>query len=251
MEPLHLLVEGDKDAEYVDALLKSAELSDNVIVMPTGGLSVLREVSKDNDLREKVAFLIDSDLLSIKEAREEFAEIGNFPIERIFVAVPELESWVFSDTKNLMNYIKNSKKNLRALQRITISDEMFYPRQVLHYMAGGLISSKVFSTIDLSTACSHSPSLSDFLNGISKITNSDKRFENHYSNNFNLDIIANLLREVSPIDKVVYRSLSGESYSAIEMSRQVSSETSLGKQYAADLLRISRDLLSRQSRKND
>jgi hypothetical protein len=61
------------------------------------------------------------------------------------------------------------------------------------------------------------------------------------------DIIADMLQEMPP-DEIVWTT-SGGPWTAARLSEQVRIGSGIGRQYASDLLRVSRDFLSRQSQK--
>jgi hypothetical protein len=60
------------------------------------------------------------------------------------------------------------------------------------------------------------------------------------------DALAGLISEIVPSDTVVWRTTSGE-YTAAELRQHIESGTEVGRRYAMDLLRISRDLLMRKA----
>lgn len=60
-----------------------------------------------------------------------------------------------------------------------------------------------------------------------------------------LEAVARLIREVSPADAVLWRTVSGTEYTAHELLQHIEAGDELGRQYASDLLRISRDFLRR------
>ena len=68
-----------------------------------------------------------------------------------------------------------------------------------------------------------------------------------YSRSLHRDVLSGLLGEVSA-DTVMWRSVSGDTYTASELREQIEQGTDLGRQYAADLLRVARDLLKRSAR---
>lgn len=61
------------------------------------------------------------------------------------------------------------------------------------------------------------------------------------------EAVARLLRELPP-DTVAWRTTSG-SYTAEALAAEVESGTDVGRQYAADIVRVCRDLLGRQARR--
>jgi hypothetical protein len=65
--------------------------------------------------------------------------------------------------------------------------------------------------------------------------------------NLSRDIVAGLVREVSPSDTVVWRTTNGDEYTADEIRRHIEEGTEIGREYASDLFRISRDFLRRQA----
>jgi hypothetical protein len=59
------------------------------------------------------------------------------------------------------------------------------------------------------------------------------------------DVLAGLIREVSPAETVIWRTSSGADYTADELERHIENGDEIGRQYASDLLRVSRDILRR------
>ena len=62
------------------------------------------------------------------------------------------------------------------------------------------------------------------------------------------EIMASMLDELPP-DERVQRFTNGEQYNARQMAAEIRAGTDVGRTYASDLLRISRDLLARRARR--
>lgn len=59
----------------------------------------------------------------------------------------------------------------------------------------------------------------------------------------------NLLKEL-PDNTIIFKLSSNKKYTNLEMINELENNTELGRIYISDLLRISRDILKRQSNKN-
>lgn len=62
-------------------------------------------------------------------------------------------------------------------------------------------------------------------------------------------VMAKLVTEAYPTDKVVFRTMNGDEYTGVTMSAMIRAGTDVGKEYASSILRVCRDYLSRQAQR--
>lgn len=106
--------------------------------------------------------------------------------------------------------------------------------------------------INISRATARSASLHYFIKRISEITNTTvKEIETPISKNLDRRLFINLLNEIVPSNKIIFKASDGEIYKVKDMINHIKNETEIGKEYTSDLLRIARDLLSRKANKKN
>lgn len=64
-------------------------------------------------------------------------------------------------------------------------------------------------------------------------------------------VLASLLAEIIPSDTVVWRTASGDTFTAAQVRHHIEQGSPIGQQYASDLLRISRDFLRRMANRKE
>ena len=71
----------------------------------------------------------------------------------------------------------------------------------------------------------------------------------NHAGQLNREVLRNLISEIYPSEKTLFRSASGETISAERMMQEVTDGSDLGREYSSDILRVARDLLARQANK--
>lgn len=158
-------------------------------------------------------------------------------------------SWFFADDRSLARHLGDSEFRVFA-EDLPLPENVPFPLFVLDKFARDVSPSVVLADMDVAYACARSPSLHRFattLCGLLEVPIPE--IAETYSRNLNRDVIANLVEEVAPPGMPVYRAADGSTYTAERMTREIREGSHLGRQYASDLLRVSRDMLSRQARR--
>lgn len=248
-DALYLVVEGENDRQIVSAILEAAGFPlDRVqVVVAAGRYGAGREVA---DLADRVpgrcAVLVDLDEPSVPDARTRARkQLGDPPAE-VFCAVPAVEAWLFADDGAVAANARSDDAVQGIVGRLPLPEEIPDPKQLAGQVFGPPSKWEFLRSIDLGRAAARSPSLRNFLEGMGRLLGapSEPLLEN-VGRHLTRDIIAGLIREVSPADATLWRTSNGEEYTASELQRLIEEGDPIGRQYASDLLRISRDLLRR------
>lgn len=255
---LQLVVEGHFDKKLASNFLSLAGIPLDRIdfIVANGPLNVKNQVAKlrKGKPNSKVAILIDLDSNDNFEPEKKVASKYNIDLDSaaVFTAIPTIESWLFADIEAAKKKVKNKKRADELLSRIPLPDDIPYPK----FLATRLFNFKeefLFADgdIDLDIAASRSPSLRKFISGIGELLNVEPNvnWEKEYVRSAGRDIFSKLVDEVISSDSIIYKTLDGKKISAGEMSRNIHNGTDLGLRYSVEVLRIARDLLSREARK--
>lgn len=242
---MRIFVEGNVDKIVVNYILMAARIpNDEYSIMECGGKeNVLRKAKQagNDDI-----FLVDSDTLNIAEARKRIRDLG-IDSEKVFFAIPSIESWLFADDKTLSNSRYLNENQISMLNRMSLTDEVPYPKAILNYLGirkDNIVNCDFLSEIDIYYACTRSNSLRVFLTDMFKKIQIESEFEdNVLSRSINRDVYVNLLNEIIPSKAVIYRTGDGNEYSAERMILAIERGEDIGKRYCANLLRAARDFL--------
>jgi hypothetical protein len=226
-----LLVEGPKDATIVWILLDRARMPlDDLTIMPCGGRQeVVRRAHAAGHTAEKVAVLVDADAWPASEAVAALqVEIAN-PAITGFVAVPNTEAWVLGNPD--------------------LARELAHTRELWPALSTSPELDVLASSVPIDRAAAADPSLRRFLSGMAGLLGQRAdRWVETPGRHISREIVANLLREVSPTE-VVWRMSDGSVLTADQLVRELEAGTDLGRQYASDLLRVARDFIRRKSQR--
>lgn len=257
IRPVLMIVEGRRDLEVVETIFRILGinlLKQNIKILVANGLpNIAKIIATEKVNYKEVVALVDLDINNNFES-EMVARINIKSKEtgyHVFTAVPCIESWLFADHENAKLKAKNTSKAEMLLSRLPLPDEIPYP----HLLAKNVFPKTDYRTIlegsNLNLAASRSPSLRKFILGVSKIigVESGLQWEREYVRTAGRDVLAKLVDEVTPPSSVIYRTLDGEKITAGEMSDHIKNGTKIGMDYSVDVLRISRDLLARNSNK--
>lgn len=268
MIELTVLVEGQTDAVWVNLLLHRAFLRTDlrIAVIPSGGKSaVLKAFARAEAAPSRTRLadqtinvaLVDADISSLPDARRELAEkykLREFS-SRVFFAVPELEAWLFADIQAAKKQINN--RAVPALDRVQFSDEIPAPKRLATSAFGSREQTfraglQIIESMDLERAQTRSPSLREFLAGIAKLLGDDRyQAVPDAERLIGRRLIGQLVSETNPSSRVLYKTLSGDRLTAGRLADEISQGTPIARQYAADLLRVARELLAREAALDD
>lgn len=250
-DAIFLVVEGEHDRRIVSRLLEAAGYPlDRVQLVVAGGKqAVAGEVAELADQAPgRCAVLVDLDERSVADARTlAREELGN-PEAEVFCAVPEVEAWLFADEQAVLANALPREDVRRIVRRLPLPEEIPEPRQLAQRVFGPAQEWSFLRQIDIGRAMARSPSLRVFLEGVGRLLNEPlEPLQQQFARNLSRDIVAGLLREISPADAVVFRTLDGREHTADDLRRRIEEGDDLGREFASDLFRIARDLLRRQA----
>jgi len=258
MKKILIHVEGVGDKHILSRFFNILRVGDNIEYFVHNGKNNIRLYLKNHyEVQENTSqfILIDSDEYNVPDSQETARKQLGVESEniKVFCAVPCIEAWLFSDIKNLINNVEDSEKKLQ-LERFPLPESIPYPKQTFFNLFNNGKKNKesfdhVFNTIDIEEAVSRSPSLRVFLNSVLEELNQETfKYEKILKNSIPRDVFATLLQEL-PKEKIVWKTLDGDIFNALKLSKEIEEGTDLGKQYISDLLRIARDILARKAKK--
>lgn len=255
---LYLIVESDFDGRLASAFLSAAGIPTDQIefIAAKGAINAKQKAKKiiERESKSKVAVLVDLDSNDNFESERKAAAKYNIDDSDItvFTAVPEIESWLFADLNAVKMKARNQERASELLSRVSLPDDIPYPR----YLATRLFKldekfELVSQDINIRLAASRSPSLRKFIAGVGEILGVEVtlNWEREYVRTAGRDIFSKLVDEVTPAEVVIYKTLSGQSVTAGEMAREIHNGTEVGISYSVEVLRVARDLLSREANK--
>jgi hypothetical protein len=254
MENVQLLlyVENESDAILVKQLFKTARYPiKHIEILPSNGKKNMAHFLKNAWKLEdvKYAALVNFDSISVFDAMEQAKKCLGNPETQVFCAVPTIEAWLFADIEAAKKKVY-SEHGRRLLNRVSLPEEITHPRRLAYSVFRQQKAEQyasIFDNFDIEIAASRSPSLRIFLEGIGKILNLENiPTVNAYSRFINLDMISNLLSEVSSTNAVIYRTIEGISITAEEMIRLLREGSPLGQQYAMDILHTAKDIITQK-----
>jgi hypothetical protein len=248
-ETIVLIVEGLSDQPIVSGILSAAGFPAGRVrlIAGRGKIGVMRIAERLAQERpDRCAVLVDLDERSVPDARARAREqLGDPPVE-IFCAVPEIEAWLFADDCAVLKNASPGEEVQRIVKRLPLPEEIPNPRQLAHQVFGPVASWQFVGQIDIGRAAARSPSLRSFLEGMGRLTGVATPFLlDGMVRSLGRDVLAGLIREVSPADAVLWRTAGGDEYTADELERHIEAGDEIGRQYGSDLLRVSRDFLRR------
>lgn len=251
--PVLLLVEGPTDEQIVTSLLRRAGFPEGAVRVfaPGGGRPTLELADRLSGLG-RLAVLVDADELSLPDAEARArGGLGEGYSGDVYAAVPEVEAWLLADDQLLAGRVEDDPEARAIVRRLPLPEEIPSPARLLRdlfgrpWQRGSFIESYV-AEMDLGRAAARSPSLRRFLEGLATSAGVSWSADEGMSRTLSRDLLSGLLSEL-PADTVAWRSSSGVSLTAAQLRQEIADGTALGRQYAADLLRVSRDLLRRKA----
>lgn len=247
---LVLYVEGPFDAAVVPALLERAGYPvDRLRAVEAGGVQAMKKLlaaSAPGAGGGHAAALVDGDQVNVPDSVEHARDRLGKPSVPVFSAVPTVEAWLLADPEAV-------GKALKLKHEDGLPDFLFGDQDEPHTLRmrrNIRMALLVIENMDVAAASARSPSLRAFLKGIGELLGADTAFlDRAQSRGLARETLSNLLAEVTSEDTVIYRTMDGSRITAREMMRHVDSGTDLGREFASDLLRISRDFLARQAQR--
>jgi hypothetical protein len=250
-DAIFLVVEGENDGRIVRPLLEAAGFPlDRVrFSIVSGRYAATRELRELAKLAlGRCAILVNLDERSVADARARAREELENPQAEVFCAIPAVEAWLFADPETVLANVLPQEDVRRIVGRLPLPEEIPDPKQLAMRVFGPVPRWDFLRRIDLGMAMGRSPSLRVFLEGMGRLLQrSLEPLQQEFARTLSRDVIASLLREISPADSVVFRTLDGRVFTADELRRRIEEGDELGREYASDLFRISRDLLRRQA----
>ena len=197
---------------------------------------------------ESYIFLYDSDAVSQYSELRTASNVSDSV--QLCAAVPSLDSWLFSDDKAMRTFARTERTKLIA-DRMPFPEQIPQPSMLRNAIVKGRNLDKLVSLFDLDRAEARSPSLKYFLNAVRKVLDIELRELQPFAASFNRQLFANLVSEVYPADRIIFRTLEGDEFTAKQMLEHVREGDQVGTQYFGDILRIARDMLIHQSNASD
>lgn len=248
-EKVLLLVEDWHDQILVGWILQAAGLpTDRIAVVAASGKQGIREQVQalPEGASEHVAVLIDLDERSVPDAQARAREQLGDPAVRVFCAVPTIEAWLFADDRLAEEQSARDEDSLAILRRIPMPEEIPTPKELARTIFGLPQHCEWLQRMNVERASARTPSLRTFLVGIGEMLGVPVPVASEsVGRSLSRNVLSGLLAEVLPSDTVVWRTTSGDAYTAGDLRHHIEQGDEIGQQYASDLLRVSRDFLRR------
>jgi|TARA_R110002124_G_scaffold287327_1_gene472907 hypothetical protein len=248
---LSVAVEGKLDETIVRAILTKAEVNDFEIIVQNGSLalgskgrSFLPQLSRDKPM----IVLFDQESGSIGDAVAENEGHSNI----IYCpAIPNADAWLFADSTAFFEVLGDKAEAF--VGRLPLPEQLPYPKFLRSTMLRDPeVMQRLLQRISLLIAGSRSPSFKYFVQSARKLSGmAPVPFDqpSNHAGQLNREVLRNLISEIYPSEKTLFRSASGETISAERMMQEVTDGSDLGREYSSDILRVARDLLARQANK--
>lgn len=249
-----LLVEGRTDERLVRDIVAAAGLpQERLAIRVAGGYGIAEQIKRiPPDRTQEYAVLVDLDERSVPDAVALARErLGNPPIQ-VFCAVPAIEAWLFADDELAISRCAQDEEALGMLRRISFPEEIPNPASLARQVFGPPTSWGLLRDMNVQRACARSPSLRSFLMGVGRMLGvAVAGIEESVGRSLSRSVLASLLAEIIPSDTVVWRTASGDTFTAAQVRHHIEQGSPIGQQYASDLLRISRDFLRRMANRKE
>ncbi|RVT93136.1 hypothetical protein [Sphingomonas crocodyli] len=248
---LTIAVEGKTDRSVVENLLRSAGVEDFNVIVADGHLHPkvsLRRLANLNITPPSIV-VYDQDSGSVGDA----VEPNKVSLDAIFCpAIPSIEAWLFADSAAFFEVLGEKAEAFQG--RLPLPEQLPYPKFLKSTMLRDARDyHRLLQTIDVRKASARSPSLKFFLQSarrLSGLAPMDVDTPDFKTGQMTREVLRNLISEVYPSSKPLFRSASGAIVTAEQMMQEITDGTDLGREYASDILRVARDLLSRQAQKH-
>lgn len=247
---VYLIVERETDKQIVGDIFTAARFDPaRIRIIEAQGkmrvAALAESLSRDGT---PCAVLVDLDEASVPDAETHARRQLRLddPRIRVFCAVPEIEAWLFADDRALRIRDDLDPEVRGIARRLPLPEEVPHPKQLARSLFGPPQHWRFMRDIDIGRACARSSSLRSFIEGMSDLIGAPHpTIIERVGRTFDRDLLASLISEVSPSDAVIWRTLDGTTYTARQVKDAVEEGSDIGRQYASDLLRVSRDFLRR------
>lgn len=263
MKNVKLYVEGAVDKIIVANILEAAKFPlERIIIEVADGKQNIKRFAKQNYLNNKendteiTAVLFDTDTTHIPNAIEQI-ETGFVNTDvKCFCVISEIETWIFADNVLIQEIAK--PENKKKLARLPLPEEITFPKLVFSSWlkinnSTNLDAQYAFlKRMNIQRAASRCPSLHYFLKEMANLLEVEVKLQKSIENVHQLsnEIIANLLKEGTKEDMVMFKTLDGYEITARELQTSVMQNTREGKEYAETLLKVARDIIRSQANRN-
>lgn len=252
---IQLFVESQNAIQIVTWILEAAQYPvDKIKIDAITGRNNLKNYLKDlpPDIRESCAVIVNYNAKSVPDAiAGANNRLGNPPV-KIFCALPEVEAWLFADEITARENIKNQWE-LELLPVMPLPEDMSTPKIHAEKAFGRNVNSwKFLKEINIDRASVRAPSLRHFLTGLDRMLAAQPTPElRSISRSISRDTFSGLIREVIPANTIIWRTATGDLFTADELRKQIEEGTEVGQQYASDVLRVARDFLKRKANRRE
>ena len=165
-------------------------------------------------------------------------------------AIPQIEAWLLADELALLKAAPESASKI--VSKLPSPETIPYPKMVCHYLLRDNSQlQSLFACIDLKRAAVRCPSLANFLVSVELCAGKTITFDlpKIASHQIDRDIIRSLISEIYPSSMSIFKASSGDTISAEQMMHEIASGSALGGEYATTMLRVARDFLARQAKR--
>ena len=248
-----LIVENSDAVVIVRELLRAARLLESRfhVVSGVGRAGMLQLVGAIRSARPTARFGVVASTRSRNLAmgeQELRSEDALRNVEVLLPAVSSVHCWALADDRLVRRCVGGDADLLEELDSAPLPEELSDPRDVAFRFLGPPEKWDVLRESDIYRACARSPSLRAFLAWAAQAVGMDLDLPiESVGRSIGRDAIAGLIREMVPGHVVIWRTLDGETYTADDLSRQVEQGTSIGQQYARDVVRVAIDFLRRSA----
>lgn len=248
---LSVAVEDETDATVVEALLARAGIANAKVLSAKAHLTKTPEgLKRLNQLNLGRPLIVvhnqDSGLVGDAVASNNRASDIQF-----CPAIPTVDAWLFADTETFFQVV--GEKAEQFVGRMPLPEQLPYPRFLKHAMLRDPDTlNRLLDQVNILVAGARSPSLKYFIQTSRQISDLPMLEFDEASNpagQVSRGVLRNLISEVYPSNKPLFRAASGAVLTAEQMMQEITNGTALGREYGSDILRVARDLLARQAQK--
>ncbi|WP_372364903.1 hypothetical protein [Candidatus Uabimicrobium sp. HlEnr_7] len=245
-----IFVESKSDAYIVKEVLSAAKYPlERLCVDESSNLNTILEADwKKEDLQNTI-FLISMSVKNITDAKLAIQKLTKNRNLNIFCAIPNVSSWLFADDKLFMQ--KYSENQEYFFNRLPLPEEIPDPEELALKIFGEYTNWSFLQNIDIEHATSRSPSLRMFLIGLAELLDIPYLFLKEGGfRSASRNLLASLLDEI-PSETIIWRTVDNHSFTAEDLKKEIRAGSEIGRLYASDLLRVSRDLLNYEANRGE
>ncbi len=252
---IQLFVESQNAVQIVTWILEAAQYPlERIKIEQITGKKNLKDFLKGlpSDITGSCAVLVNSNAKSVPDAVAGAKKRLNNPPVEVFSAVPEVEAWLFADYDTAEAHVKTQWGH-ELLPVLPLPEDIQTPKIHAEKTFGKNVNSwKFLKEINIDTATARSPSLRYLLKGIEQMLATQPTPPlRSISRSISRDTFSGLIKEVIPANTIIWRTATGELFTADELRKQIEEGTEVGQQYASDVLRVARDFLKRKANRRE